>query len=216
MILYNIFSEYYNEGVAVYVQPPSKRTIIFDSSYSDGESWPCSDYDYCDCEACKLEKMASKRNSFYLSMPYVAFQLRYVYFKKRFSFRSLQVALSTDKDLKNLFILPLPNISDTQVCMGSSVVGSPKLKCSTKTLTECFNNIINGFWSSRFNSEIVDNIDFGSKKTLHSLARWHNKTASYPNWVPSRAIMDKLNNDDYLEFHPLKNAAYQRYVNRNQ
>jgi len=177
----------YNQGIAVYVQPPSRRLVNINSVGIDVDD-DDSNY-YGD----GLKHAYSGK--FFLSFPYVVFRLCYNRSSKGYSGKyvyraeSLRVAFASQAKPTKLFVPPLFNLDGClRVC-----VSLPNLYFDA--LEECMKKCVAVFWSTDFNDSMFD--AYGSHYERRSLMgdprKWQKKTKKQPEWVPNGRSMKEYN-----------------------
>lgn len=178
MIIENKFSEFYSEGVALYLQPSNKRIVSIDSrGYAAYKQFL---YDS------KINYLEQKYNEkFYLSFPKILFRIMYKNtFQKYYDAINMKIAFTNNS--KKLFIPPLFNIyRSLQVCI---ILPNIEFE-NVEELCKC---CVSSFWSTSFNDTMYDSFLAGYGDAPYKVnsimgdpRKWENKTKTNPNWIPN-------------------------------
>jgi hypothetical protein len=199
MIISNNFSSYYNQGRAVFVQPPTKRSVNFNLVNLHVEQDPL---------------FKNVNGTYFLSFPYIGFSVGYVK-NKKFPFpfipSSLFLAFSMDAELKKIYYPALTNASsdDLNVCLERDLLvrniggNGPRDHRNTgfETIQEMCNSVISTFWQTQFNHHLSECLWYyvKSQKLLGNPIKWQEKTKLNPSWVPSSDDL-VIYNEEYNYF----------------
>lgn len=167
------FSSYYNEGVVVFAQPPTRRIVnihIEEDDFYEGPTY---------------------KGNFFLSIPHCLFRIHYVKNRKGgYSPRSLWFAFTTKK-YKKLFSPPLPNIDNgLLVCI-------PLPTGPFKTIELMGEAIIKKFWHTKFDNSMADTYDeyVSDESFLADHRKWARKTKKKPTWMPTGRSLQEWDGD---------------------
>jgi hypothetical protein len=173
-IVSNNFSSAYNEGVAVVMQSPIRRTINMrlDNRITYEKHFGMS----------ILKEHPSYLGNFFLSFPTILFRIHYIKKIKNIPFQ-LHVVFLNNKN--EMCIPPLPNIDQCmRVCLPLPMVRFSDVE------TLC-DSVITTFWSSEFNSGMANSCEqfykIGSLFGDHR--KWRRKTKANPDWIPNRGLV---------------------------
>lgn len=172
MIFSKSFSEKLNEGVVVYRQNPSRRNVFFTKTHKNRINYLFLDN--------------NSKTSYFLSLPYVFFSIRYkkskggLFYNKPYG---LKVCFSTDKNLKNPCYPTLSNIHDSlDVCVES-------IRKGFDSLESLCNGVVLRYWQTKFNGDIDSCIRAycsNDKSKSIDAAIWEQRTKMYPDWIPNK------------------------------
>jgi hypothetical protein len=167
MIISNNFSDLYNCGVAVFVQPPAKRNLYFNLSQLENS------------DGMRYKGFEDINDRYFLSFPYVGFSIHYVKKQEGISLHSLYLAFSTNLQMTHLFLPSLTNISiNLHVCLG--------ITPSMNSIEDLCKDVVGNFWSSEFNEDLDCCLyEYSHRSILGSPILWQNKTKKNSSWVPT-------------------------------
>lgn len=178
------------DGSVLYVvieQPPQTRTLFFTNIAAN-----------------HFDKTVGlqKQGSYHLSVPYTIFVLKFI----NGSFSGHLNVFWRSKPLSkvgdSVFPMPLPNISDGQVCLGEF-----KPHTEGKKIDEQCNHIVSGFWQTVFSHDYIVNFTnfMGSQNiTIHD---WVNGTKTNPLYAAKKfKLPEGLNLYEFLKSEALSNG----------
>jgi hypothetical protein len=188
MLVANYFDSSYQDGYAIWLQKPSRRTLTF-----------------------RMNNNRSVR--YFVSLPYTIFSIYY-----RFNYTERNVwgeiikensapnkymavqffcGFATSGQLRKntkIYVPPFPNIaSNLGVC-----TGEPRQPCN-KNLEILVKKAVNSFWGRNFVHEMYDALEdyyriFESLEHIEFMEKWQQQTKNNPAWVPDLKFLKKFGN----------------------